>query len=257
MIRPTACSLILVAASLMAAGSAAAAVSPTKAAVTTTRGEYQLLVFEPPKPAPGRPLVLLISGEGGWRKFDDLITGFFNDSGYWVGGLDITKYFWDPQDDRKALADDIRAYANALAIASGRPKDSPVVLAGFSFGADLAPWIAGAGGGGARLRGLLMIGPDQVGSLQFRITEMLGFEAKDHIFSVSDALADVKGTPIAFVYGADDTKSAVPLLAPKTGEPKKLLVVDGADHHFSGQEEKLKAALIEGLEWIAPPEKHE
>lgn len=239
------------------AGVSARAAAPTAATVKTSRGELELLTFAPGRPAAGRPLVLLISGEGGWRRFDDLLAGFLTDAGYWVGGLDITKYFWDAQDDRQALAADMRAYAAALASAAGRKEDSPMVLAGFSFGADLAPWVAGAGGWGDRIRGLIMIGPDETGSLQFRIMEILGLEPKDHIFSVADALASSKGIPVAFIHGEKDTKSAAPLLAPKAAEPKKMIIVAGGDHHFSGSEEKLRAALMEGLEWIAPPDKHE
>jgi type IV secretory pathway VirJ component len=225
--------------------------------VKTSRGEFPLLLFAPGKVAADKPLVLLISGEGGWRKFDDLLTGFLTDAGYWVGGIDITKYFWNPQDNRQELAADMRAHASAFAQAAGRKQDAPMVLLGFSFGADLAPWIAGAGGWDKSLSGLVMIGPDKTGSLQYRILEMLGFEPKEHIFQVADALASVSGVPVAFIHGGKDDGSAAPMLAEKTRDPKRFIVVPGADHHFSGAEQNLKTALLEALEWIAPPEKHE
>jgi len=60
------------------AGAAAAKSFPVK----TSRGEFQLLVFAPDHPAADRPLVLLISGEGGWRRFDDLLAGFLAEAGY-------------------------------------------------------------------------------------------------------------------------------------------------------------------------------
>jgi len=199
---------------------------------------------------PERPLVLLASGEGGWRKFDVMISGFLSDAGYWVGGMDAMKYFWEAQDDRQALAADIRLYADALAAAAGKKPVAPLLLAGFSFGADLAPWVAGAGGWGDRLKGMVMIGPDETGSLEFRILEIMGFSAKDHIFSVAEALKSAAGVPVVFLHGEKDSSSAAPSLATGAGEPKKITIVPGANHHYSGREEDLRRALIDGLEWI-------
>jgi type IV secretory pathway VirJ component len=234
---------------VLSAAPAAAKSPPSTVPVKTSRGEYRLLCL-PPRTDRSLPLVLLISGEGGWRKFDDLLGGYFSDAGYWVGGIDSMKYFWHAQDDRTALAADVRAYARALARAAGRPEDSPLILAGFSFGADLAPWIAGAGGWKGQIAGLVMLGPDEVGSLQFRILEIFGVDEKDHVFPVAAALESSAGIPTLFLHGGDDPHSAAPVLAAKTAEPKKILVVAGGDHHFSGREELLRTTLAKGMEWL-------
>lgn len=256
------------------------AAPPSKVPVHTSRGEFSLILYAPavkdpstgtppsgglsgssPRPGSGaartgsgamvrRPHVLLISGEGGWRQFDDRLCGWLRDAGYWVGGLDAMKYFWSPQDDRQALASDVRAFAGALAQASGEEASAPLILAGFSFGADLAPWIAGAGGWGPDLRGLVMIGPDEIGSLEFRFSEILGFAAKDHVFPVAEALRSASGVPVLFIHGEKDSGSAAPDLVKAASEPRKLVVIPGADHHFSGTEADLERALIEGLGWI-------
>jgi type IV secretory pathway VirJ component len=160
------------------------------------------------------------------------------------------KYFWSAQDDRGALASDVRAYAAALASASGSGGEAPVLLAGFSFGADLAPWVAGAGGWGARVKGLVLIGPDEEGSLEFRLLEMFGYRPKDHVFSVAGALKDASGVPAFFLHGEKDGDSAAPALASGAAEPRKITIVPGANHHFSGHEDELRTALIEGIDWL-------
>src|SRR6185436_11995175 len=132
----------------------------------------------------------LVSGEGGWRSFDRTLARAFTEAGCWVGGVDALKYFWKPQDDRAALAADMRVFATALAQAAGAGADERVVLAGYSFGADIAPWAAAAGGWDGRIQGLVMIGPDEVGSLEFRVLEVLGFDSKAHVFSVVDAVRE-------------------------------------------------------------------
>jgi type IV secretory pathway VirJ component len=228
--------------------------------VTTSRGDFEMIVYPPatPDPAPNapadprgpRPIVLIASGEFGWRRFDDVISAMLAAQGYWVGGIDAMKYFWEAQDDRQALSADLKAFADALAKTAGREARTPLILGGFSFGADLAPWVAGAGGWQDRLRGLLMIGPDETGSLLFRISEMIGFKPKDHIFSVAEALKSAAGYPVLLIHGGKDSVSAGPMLAENASEPKKLIVVEGASHHFSGREEPLREALREGMLWL-------
>ena len=221
----------------------------SKLPVTTSRGEFSIHVYTP-KADSGRPLLLLLSGEGGWRSFDQKLAGYFQEEGFWVGGIDCLKYFWKAQDDRRALAEDIRAYAAALARAAGRPENAPIVLAGFSFGADLAPWVAGGEGWGSRIAGLLMLGPDDVGSLEFRVLEIMGFEQHDHIFQVSDALASIGKTPVVFIYGGSDHTTSAVSLAKTAPCPKKLVKVPDGDHHFNGKETELRRSIREGVEWL-------
>ncbi len=231
---------------------------PVRVAVDTSRGDYQLLVYAP---APGTegtrpagrgktPLVLLVSGEGGWRSFDALLARILSEAGCWVGGVDALKYFWAPQDDRQTLSADFRSFADGLAKASGRKPRAPIILAGFSFGADLAPFLAASGGWDGRIRGLLMIAPDEVGSLEFRIADLLGFEPTDHSFRVGEALRGLRGTPVLLIHGENDSGSAAPRLLGQTPSRKKLSVVPGANHHFSGQEGALRRVLSEGMVWL-------
>lgn len=253
------------AAAARAGGAGAPATNPTTLKVRTSRGKHELLLYAPatrtagsaaggsaagPSASAEKPLILLFSGEGGWRSFDRLLADWLAEAGYFVGGVSAMDYFWEPQDDRALLAADFRAYAAALAAAAGRPADAPVLFAGFSFGADLAPWIAGAGGWDGRVRGLLMIGPDKTGSLSFRFTEILGWDPKDHIFSVAEALSSAAGLPVAFIHGEGDEDSYAPELARHQGAPSRIITIPKAGHHFSGHERELRAALLEGLGWI-------
>jgi type IV secretory pathway VirJ component len=249
------CAATLLIAAGLAWGIAACAKVPATAPVATSRGEFRLLVYPPAvgraDGGPRRPLVLLVSGEGGWREFDVLLAGWLRDAGYWVGGVDIKPYFQKPQDDRKALSADFRAYAAALAAAAGSAPDAPVVLAGFSFGADLAPWIAGAGGWEKSLVGLVLIGPDGIGSLEYRIREMLRIQPTAHVFSVAAALESAENLPVLFLHGGKDKVSAAPALAARFRGAKKLVVIPDAGHHFGGHEEEARAALLEGIEWLS------
>jgi type IV secretory pathway VirJ component len=231
------------------------ALAATTSIVATSRGDQPLSIYAPSSqgdPKAARPLVLVLSGEGGWRAFDDQLATWLASAGYWVGGIDCLKYFWKPQDDRAALAADVTRYAEALTRASGAPENARVVLAGFSFGADLAPWIAGAKGGSERVAALLMIGPDLQGSLEARVIEILGFAPKGHTFDTAAALADARSIPVLFVHGGKDDASAAPALAATFTGAKALAVVPGATHHFAGHEDELRRAVIDGLRQLLP-----
>jgi type IV secretory pathway VirJ component len=191
--------------------------------------------------------VLVLSGEGGWRAFDDQLATWLSRAGYWVGGVDCLRYFWKPQDDRAALSADATRYAEALAQAAHTKADAPIVLAGFSFGADLAPWVAGAKGQRSRIAALVLIGPDLRGSLEARVTEILGLASKAHTFDTAAALADARAIPVLFVHGGGDDESAAPALAAGFTGPKALIVIPGATHHFGGHEAELERAVIDGL----------
>ncbi len=232
------------------AGAASRAPSPQRLHVETSRGTLELRVYAPASSDEGEPPVLFLSGEGGWRRFDEGLAAHARAAGFWVGGFDCWSYFWKPQDDRDALARDIRACADALARAAGRPPGAPFILAGYSFGADLVPWIAGGADWGGRLRGLLMIGPDLTGSLEVRISELLGFRPSTHVFSVSDALRSAAGVPVVLVHASKDDSSDAPALAAVASDPKKLIVVEGGSHHFSGAERGLEEAVAGGLGWL-------
>ena len=229
---------------------------PTSRAVETSRGRFDMAVYAPAGDPQAAPLVVLISGEGGWGWFCDQIAAVMAAEGYWVGGLDAKKYFNEAQDDRKLLSEDVRKFGERLALAAARPADAPVILAGYSFGADLLPRVAADAGWGERVRGLLLIGPDEIGSLQYHLLEMIGFTFRQHTFPVADALQEAAGIPMLFVHGQDDGYSAAPALLEKAAEPKKLLVIPAAGHHFVGQEEALRNVLRDGLTWIRQQQVH-
>ena len=220
----------------------AAAVSTTT--VATSRGDQPLVVYRAANPT-DHPVVLLLSGEGGWRDFDDAISSRLAARGYTVGGIDCLKYFKSAQDDRVALAKDVKLFADALLVAA-KVKEPRLVLAGYSFGADLAPWVAGVPDRDPRIVAMLLIGPDKTGSLQARFSEILGFHPSDHVFDTAAALADAAALPALFIHGGDDDESDAPALSEGFRGKKRLIVVPGT-HHFTGHLDALEAALADGL----------
>ena len=84
-----------------------------------------------------KPLIFYISGDGGFNKFSTSFMQALNKQGYAVIGLDAKDYFWhrkNPQDAATAIEADINEV-------NGKWKRQNIVLIGYSFGADVAPFM--------------------------------------------------------------------------------------------------------------------
>src|SRR5438067_1945022 len=86
---------------------------------------------------PAKPLLLYISGDGGWNKFSTSLVNTLNKQGYPVISLNARSYFWTKKKPQQA-ADDI---SRALDKYMKEWKTATIVLIGYSFGADVAPFV--------------------------------------------------------------------------------------------------------------------
>lgn len=127
-------------------------------------------------------------------------------------------------DDGRGEADDIRAALDAL---DARFPGTPLLLAGFSFGA----WT-----------GL------PVGCADPRVTHLLGVGAPVRLLQVSTLAGCAK--PKLIVQGERDEygpREQLEAWYADLPEPKRLTIVPGSDHFFTKYQSELAAALDEGL----------
>lgn len=88
-------------------------------------------------PSHDKPLIFYISGDGGFNKFSNALCESLNKKGYDVVALNSKSYFWDKKTpDQTAI--DINDYLNKKL---GSRKSQQVILIGYSFGADVVPFI--------------------------------------------------------------------------------------------------------------------
>jgi type IV secretory pathway VirJ component len=84
-----------------------------------------------------KPALFYISGDGGFNSFSSDLCESLNKKGYDVFGLNAKSYFWNKKTPEQA-ANDISNYLTQK-IASR--KNRQLVLVGYSFGADVLPFI--------------------------------------------------------------------------------------------------------------------
>lgn len=102
------------------------------------RKEFNLPIFIYPSKKPlSKKLIVFLSGDGGWIKFEDELALKFAENGFQTIGINSRSYFWEQKSPAEAGADFtrlIRKYALLY-------KTDEIYLCGYSFGADVLPFI--------------------------------------------------------------------------------------------------------------------
>src|SRR4051812_719302 len=83
------------------------------------------------------PLVIFLSGDGGWAEFVREISTGLAEDGWDVVGFDLRKYLWTPRTPEETTA----AVERIIEEYDGKWHHSRLIIAGFSRGADLAPFV--------------------------------------------------------------------------------------------------------------------
>src|SRR6185295_12365644 len=84
-----------------------------------------------------KSLILYISGDGGWNKFSTSFINTIHDKGYSVVGLNAKEYFWH----KKNAAVTAKDVASLLTVHLKGLKARKIILIGYSFGADVMPFV--------------------------------------------------------------------------------------------------------------------
>jgi len=186
-----------------------------------------LPLIELPAQGTGDLLSVILSGDGGWAGLDKEVAGALNSQGIPVVGWDSLQYYWRARSADEAGADLARVLSHYLA---AWKKERAVVI-GYSFGADVAPFLVARLPQALRARvGLVaLLGLSGSAQFEFHVAEWLGKEAKDSV-PVAPEIARLEGLPVLCLFGADESRSICPRLP---ADQVKALQLSGG-HHFGG-----------------------
>lgn len=187
------------------------------------------------------PIVFFISGDGGWTNFDQSISTTLAQNGFPVLGLDAQKYFWNkksPQEASIAIAKLIRQYLTLW----GRTK---FVLTGYSFGADVAPFIADEFPEDLKklFVQLFILSPDEKTDFEIHLTDMLGWGSQRVSHLVPPALRKLNQFSPVCLFGKKEPKE----LLIKFGETGSKIITLPGDHHYDNHPEMAAQAIVEEL----------
>ncbi|WAC14672.1 AcvB/VirJ family lysyl-phosphatidylglycerol hydrolase [Dyadobacter pollutisoli] len=210
----------------------------TKADLAKTNLPLTLL----PSPAKNDlPLVFFISGDGGWTSFDQSVSESMVKEGMPVVGLDVQKYFWNKKTPERTAAD----VSRALAIYMQKWHKTTFVLAGYSFGASVIPFVANRLPADLKLRmdGLCCFSPDEWADFEIHILDMLHLSGDQGDYDVVAEMNKVKTVRPVCIFGGDEDSAARKKLQ-KDGI--KVVTLPGG-HHYNNNYTVLAKDLLDNI----------
>jgi type IV secretory pathway VirJ component len=185
----------------------------------------------------GRDLVVLLTGDGGWAGLDKGITEEFASHGIATVALNSLKYFWTKRTPEKAAHDVsrvIRHYLEAW-------KKDRVILVGYSFGADVMPFILGGLPEDVRAKvgTVNMLGLSSTATFEVKVSDWIGGAVEG--FPVAPQVASLRNPPpMQCLYGEDEKDSLCSKLPSHVARQEI-----GRGHHFSGNYGAVARAILQ------------
>jgi type IV secretory pathway VirJ component len=184
---------------------------------------------------PTKRLALFLTGDGGWAEIDKGVSAQLAKRGIDVVALSSLQYFWKPRSPDETAKDVARILRHYLA--AWNKADALVI--GYSFGADIAPFVVNRLPNDLRQRivSVNLLGLAETADFEVHVTTWLGV---DHHGLATQPEVDRMLMHVLCVYGEGEKDSLCPKLA---GKNVKLAKV-GDGHHFGDQYEELANRVI-------------
>jgi type IV secretory pathway VirJ component len=221
---------------------ASAADSTAGETPSAARPLADLPITEVPAKSDGRgALVVWLTGDGGFGVTDKGVSARLAARGYPVAVLNSLHYFWRPKTPEIAaqdLARMLRYYETAW-------KKDRFVLIGYSFGADVLPFLVNrlpadlAG----RVASIVLLGPSHTAHFEFHVTDWLGSFKRKSDRPVLPEVERLRGRSILAFYGVDEKDTIGPDLAKGLA---RVVPLRGG-HRIGANYESVADSILAGL----------
>ena len=188
----------------------------------------------------GDEMALLMTGDGGWAGLDQELAARLAAEGVPTVGLNSLKYFWTERTPQETTQDVARIISHYLAAWNKQR----VLLVGYSFGADVLPFVVNRLPPDlrARVATVNLLGIDSNASFEIKIAGWVGQD--DSGPPTKPELSAIAGVPVLCIYGEGESDSICPGL-PKAAEHTTVTLAEvGTGHHFGGEYATLAERIL-------------
>jgi type IV secretory pathway VirJ component len=186
-------------------------------------------------------LAVMISGDGGWAALDRGVAAELVKHGISTVGWDSLSYFWQPKTPEQAGRDLERVLRHYMVDWN----KERVLLIGYSFGADVLPFMANQLA--PRLRDrvelLAFLGLSKRASFEFHLRDWIGLSSTKGTLAVVPEVEKLAWTRRLCIYGDKETDSACPRLA----SAGVVVVQMSGDHHFGDDYSGVAKHILEQI----------
>jgi len=188
-----------------------------------------------------KPMIFYLSGDGGLNKFSTALCETLNKKGYDVVALNSKSYFWDKKTPEQT-ATDINNYL--IKKLSGR-KNQQLVLVGYSFGADVVPFILNRIPKDTHDKILVSYLMASSGNTDFEIhwSDIFGGNTKRSM-DVATELNKLTNDKIVIITASDDRHLAANAITLKRYTREVL----PGGHHFDGDTDEIAKVILNDME---------
>jgi type IV secretory pathway VirJ component len=182
------------------------------------------------------PLVLFVSGDGGWTGFDQQICNQLAIMHIPSIGLNSQSYFWKKKTPEQTVVDlspVIRYYLQSW----GRKH---LILAGYSFGANVVPFLLNRLPDDLRnqVSSVVLLSPDPKGDFEIHVAGMLGQSGGP--YNVAEEVKHLQNIPVVCVRGVSEGNEMETAL--KDVQGVRFIKLPGS-HHYNNDAVKVASTL--------------
>jgi fermentation-respiration switch protein FrsA (DUF1100 family) len=203
--------------------------------------------------------VIVSSGDGGWIHLGPHAAEMLSANGFFVVGFDAKAYLESFTNGTTTLGTDDEPgdYKAIIDVATGGT-DRKLVLIGVSEGAGLSVLAATDPRNKDRVAGVIGLGLSDLTELGWRWKDMVIYLSHgtphEPTFSVKAVVDRMAPIPLAAIHSTRDEYvpvAEVEQVLERAGQPKRLWIVNAANHRFSDNLAEFDRTLLEAIAWIA------
>ncbi len=180
---------------------------------------------------------MILTGDGGWAEIDQQISAVLSANGMPVIGFNSLRYYWKPRTPEGATRDVARVVAHYLHEFSL----SRVVFIGYSFGADVLPFVVNRLPAEQQraIDGIVLIGPSKLAIFEIHLSAWLPWITPEGM-PLAPELANLDAHSLFCIHGSDEQHSSCPDLAAAGARVEEM----SGGHHLGGQYQEVANRIL-------------